>query len=37
MEKPLTTTETLNQLSSIILDAAITVHREIGSGLLETV
>lgn len=27
----------LNHISSIILDAAITVHREMGPGLLETV
>ena|SRR5688572_22526078 len=37
MEKPLTTTEALNQLSGIILDAAITVHKEMGPGLLEAV
>lgn len=37
MEKPLLATETLNQLSSIILDAAITVHKEMGPGLLEAV
>jgi GxxExxY protein len=37
MERPLATIETLNQLSTIILDAAITVHKEMGLGLLETV
>jgi GxxExxY protein len=31
------TAERLNQLSAIILDAAITVHKEMGPGLLETV
>jgi GxxExxY protein len=30
-------TATLNQLSSRILDAAITVHKEMGPGLLEAV
>jgi len=29
--------EELNRLSSVILDSAITVHREMGSGLLESV
>ena len=29
--------EELNRLSSIILDSAITVHREMGPGLLESV
>jgi GxxExxY protein len=29
--------EALNQLSAIILDAAIVVHKEMGPGLLETV
>lgn len=29
--------EELNDLSAIILDAAITVHREIGPGLLESI
>ena len=37
MESQPTTTESLNQLSAIILDAAITVHREMGPGLLEAV
>jgi GxxExxY protein len=37
MERPLATTETLNQLSTIILDASITVHKEMGPGLLEAV
>jgi GxxExxY protein len=37
MEKPIVTPETLNQLSSVILDAAITVHKEMGPGLLEAV
>jgi GxxExxY protein len=37
MEKPHATTDTLNQLSTVILDAAIAVHREMGSGLLEGV
>jgi GxxExxY protein len=37
MERPLATIETLNQLSTIILDAAITVHKEMGPGLLEAV
>jgi GxxExxY protein len=37
MERPQATTETLNQLSTIILDAAITVHKEMGPGLLEAV
>jgi GxxExxY protein len=30
-------TEELNKLSAIILDAAITVHKEMGPGLLESV
>lgn len=30
-------TEDLNKLSAIILDAAITVHKEMGPGLLESV
>ena len=30
------TTERLNEIGSIILDAAITVHRELGPGLLES-
>jgi GxxExxY protein len=30
-------TKALNDLSSIILDSAITVHREMGPGLLESV
>jgi GxxExxY protein len=33
---PLSTSQ-LNKLSAIILDAAITVHKEIGPGLLESV
>ena len=37
MERPLKTIETLNQLSSIMLDAAITVRKEMGPGLLEAV
>jgi GxxExxY protein len=37
MERPLATKEDLNRLSSIILDAAITVHKEMGPGLLEAV
>jgi GxxExxY protein len=37
MEKNPLEREILNRLSSIILDAAITVHREIGPGLLESV
>lgn len=37
MERILPTTETLNQLSAIILDAAIAVHKEMGPGLLEAV
>ncbi len=36
MEKILTSTE-LNYLSKIILDASITVHKEMGPGLLESV
>jgi GxxExxY protein len=31
------TSEELNRLSGIVLDAAIAVHREMGPGLLETV
>jgi hypothetical protein len=31
------TPDELNQLSGIVLDAAIAVHREMGPGLLETV
>ena len=30
------TTERLNEIGGIILDAAITVHRELGPGLLES-
>ena len=30
------TTERLNEIGSIILDAAITVHRELGPGLLDS-
>ena len=30
------TTEKLNEIGGIILDAAITVHRELGPGLLES-
>ena len=30
-------TETLNQLSGEILDAAISVHREMGPGLVESI
>jgi GxxExxY protein len=37
MERPLATKEFLNELSAIILDSAITVHREMGPGLLESV
>lgn len=37
MKKTPLDTETLNHLSSVILDAAITVHREMGPGLLESV
>jgi GxxExxY protein len=38
MEKPVTPSrEYLNNLSSIILNAAINVHREMGPGLLEGV
>ena len=37
MKKNLVEREILNRLSSIVLDAAITVHREIGPGLLESV
>jgi GxxExxY protein len=33
----LLTRQQLNEFSGIILDAAITVHREIGPGLLESV
>ena len=31
------TREELNKLSTIILDASITVHREMGPGLLESI
>jgi GxxExxY protein len=37
MENQPLTAEALNQLSAIILDAAIAVHKEMGPGLLETV
>jgi GxxExxY protein len=37
MKKPELSTSDLNQLSSTILDAAITVHKEMGPGLLEAV
>jgi GxxExxY protein len=37
MEKSIPTTETLNELSAIVLDAAIAVHKEMGPGLLESV
>lgn len=37
MEKTPLTRNTLNDLSSIILDAAIVVHKEMGPGLLEGV
>jgi GxxExxY protein len=37
MEKQPLPAEALNQLSAIILDAAIVVHKEMGPGLLETV
>jgi PD-(D/E)XK nuclease superfamily len=30
------TNERLNEIGGIILDAAITVHRELGPGLLES-
>ena len=30
------TKERLNQIGGIILDASITVHRELGAGLLES-
>ena len=35
-EKQLMTVERLNEIGGIILDAAITVHRELGPGLLES-
>jgi GxxExxY protein len=37
MEKPLISSERLNQFSAVILDSAITVHKEMGPGLLESV
>ncbi len=37
MEKALLTTTELNCLSRVILDASITVHKEMGPGLLESV
>jgi GxxExxY protein len=37
MKNTLSTVEPLNQLTSLILDAAISVHKEMGPGLLETV
>jgi hypothetical protein len=37
MQNQSLTAETLNQLSTIILDTAIAVHKEMGPGLLETV
>ena len=37
MERSLATAESINKLSSIIMDAAITVHKEMGPGLLEAV
>jgi GxxExxY protein len=30
------TNQRLNEIGAVILDAAITVHRELGSGLLES-
>jgi GxxExxY protein len=37
METPIATTEKLKQLSFVILDSAMTVHKEMGPGLLEAV